>query len=58
MATPRKSTMTVEIDLEEAIRRGAYEIYEQLGRIDGHAEEDWQRSRSEIMCQFATSAAA
>ena len=31
MTTPRKSTMT----LEEAIRRGAYEIYEQLGRRDG-----------------------
>jgi len=54
MTTPRKSTMT----LEEAIRRGAYEIYEQLGRRDGHAEEDWLRSKSEIMGQIATSAAA
>ena len=33
---------------EESIRIRAYELYEQRGRDDGHAEEDWLLAEAEI----------
>jgi Protein of unknown function (DUF2934) len=35
-------------DMEERIRRRAYEIYEARGRQDGRAEEDWLLAEEEI----------
>lgn len=35
-------------NLEEQIRQRAYELYEQRGRYDGFAEEDWLRAEDEI----------
>lgn len=34
--------------LAEQISRRAYELYEQRGREDGYAEEDWVRAEKEI----------
>lgn len=33
----------------EAIRRRAYELYEQRGRQDGFHEQDWLQAESEIL---------
>jgi hypothetical protein len=33
---------------EEAIRQRAYELYEQRGRMDGHAVEDWLTAEAEL----------
>ncbi len=35
-------------NLEEEIRRRAYELYEQRGRQDGHHMEDWLRAEEEV----------
>jgi Protein of unknown function (DUF2934) len=37
----------------EEIERKAYEIYEQRGCEDGHAEEDWFAAEHELIEQFA-----
>jgi len=36
-------------DIEESIRRRAYELYEQRGRIDGFALDDWLQAEREIL---------
>ena len=36
------------VSLEEQIRQRAYELYEQRGRYDGFAEEDWRQAESEV----------
>jgi hypothetical protein len=38
----------VSPELEEQIRRRAYELYEERGRTDGHDMDDWLRAKSEI----------
>lgn len=37
-----------EADIEEQIRRRAYELYEERGRGDGHDVEDWLEAEAEI----------
>lgn len=34
--------------MEEKIRQRAYQLYEQRGRDNGHAEEDWLRAEREV----------
>jgi uncharacterized protein HemX len=53
-------TLTIEPsrNLEEEIRRRAYEIYEERGREDGHDMDDWLRAEAEIAAKNAKSAAA
>ena len=41
-------TSTACVGLEEAIRRRAYELYEQRGRQDGHAVEDWLEAEAQV----------
>jgi Protein of unknown function (DUF2934) len=36
-------------DTEESIRRRAYELYEQRGRIEGFALDDWLQAEAEIL---------
>jgi len=36
------------VDLEEQIRRGAYELYERRGREDGHETEDWLQAEADL----------
>jgi hypothetical protein len=35
-------------NVEDEIRRRAYELYEQRGREDGHEVEDWLRAEEEV----------
>ena len=34
--------------IEEHIRRRAYELYEQRGRVDGFAWDDWLQAETEL----------
>jgi Protein of unknown function (DUF2934) len=41
---PRPPKPTQRNDIEESIRRRAYELYEERGRVDGFALDDWLRA--------------
>ena len=45
-------------NLEEEIRRRAYELYEERGREDGLDLDDWLRAEAEITAKNAKTAAA
>ena len=45
-------------ELEDHIRRRAYELYEQRGREDGRDMEDWLRAEEEIKRRRTRSFAA
>jgi hypothetical protein len=45
--TPLKPTNQT-IELQEKIRRRAYDLYEQRGRTDGHNVDDWVQAETEI----------
>jgi hypothetical protein len=47
-----------EGEVHEAIVRRARELWEQRGRIDGHASEDWAQAEAEIREQLAASRGA
>ena len=64
-ATPNKASASVQhespvrtINIEDEIRRRAYELYEQRGREDGHDVEDWRRAEKEIKQVRSRSVAA
>ena len=38
-----------QVELAAKIRCRAYELYEEHGRSDGHALEDWVRAEAEIL---------
>jgi DUF2934 family protein len=60
-ATPRQSPVQVTRstpDLQEQIRRRAYELYEQRGRDGGHELADWLQAESEVTKQKAKTVAA
>ena len=51
--TPTKTPTSVQREnpvpnVEDEIRRRAYELYEQRGREDGHDMDDWLRAEEEI----------
>ena len=52
-AEPASSTDDVATqlteELNERIRRRAYELYEARGREDGYEFEDWLQAESEVM---------
>jgi hypothetical protein len=57
---PKKSPATVTSDpqeLEHEIRVRAQQLYEEGGREDGHALDDWLRAEAEIMQKKALLAA-
>ena len=58
--TPSKKTVApvVPQDSQELIRLRAYQLYEQRGGEDGHADEDWVRAETEILSTRAEKAAA
>ena len=43
------SETTISSDLQDQIRARAYQIYEQRGRHDGLAEQDWLEAEAEIL---------
>lgn len=44
--------------IEESIRARAFQLYEERGKIDGHAEEDWLQAECEILSRESGKAAA
>ncbi len=46
------------VELEDAIRRRAYEIYEQRGRADGFELDDWVQAEAEVLDSKEMSKAA
>jgi hypothetical protein len=46
---PRSPKPAQPNDIEESIRRRAYELYEQRGRIDGFTLDDWLEAEREIL---------
>jgi hypothetical protein len=52
-SSPSKASGSVKAngDLEAAIRARAYQIYEERGRTDGRAQEDWVRAERELQQQ-------
>jgi hypothetical protein len=45
---PRSGKANLPKDIEERIRRRAYELYDQRGRVDGFDLDDWLRAEREI----------
>jgi hypothetical protein len=45
-------------ELQDQIRLRAYELYEERGREDGHALEDWFRAKEEITIKKFRTASA
>jgi hypothetical protein len=56
--TPALAVMKSAPELQEQIRRRAYELYEQRGRDDGHELDDWLQAESELTKQKAKTVAA
>ena len=46
---PRSPKHAHSSNIEERIRRRAHELYEQRGRVDGFALDDWLQAEAEIM---------
>ena len=40
---------SLPLHMEQIVRRRAYELYEQRGREDGHAQEDWLHAEAEVV---------
>jgi len=46
----------VPINLEDEIRRRAYQIYEERGRTPGDQHEDWLRAEREVLARYQQTA--
>ena len=49
--TRKTSSAPVSIDIQGEIRRRAYELYEQRGRVHGFEQEDWAQAEREILAR-------
>jgi len=47
LPTPKEAA-EARAELEGQIRRRAYELYEQRGRVDGYALDDWLQAEAEV----------
>ncbi len=47
-----------QVELAAKVRRRAYELYEERGKTDGHALEDWAQAEAEILRRKGTPTAA
>ena len=55
-STPTETRLRTP-ELEEKIRARAYEIYEQHGRNEGHAIDDWLQAEGELTGESEIAAA-
>jgi DUF2934 family protein len=46
---PRLRKPDLSNDIEKRIRQRAHELYEQRGRVDGFALDDWLQAEAEIL---------
>jgi hypothetical protein len=44
----KNGNASADFDLEAAIRTRAYELYEERGRQDGQAQDDWFQAEAEL----------
>ena len=56
--TPKTSLPEPSQNIEEKIRRRAYDLYVQRGRDDGHDLDDWLRAEAEMTAKNAKTTAA
>lgn len=49
-------TNVIPINLEEEIRRRAYEIFEERGGVPGNEHEDWLRAEREVLARYQQTA--
>lgn len=48
----RKHNSPIPINVEEEIRRRAYELYEQRGCMPGHEHDDWFVAEREVLARY------
>lgn len=53
---PDTKMNVVPINLEEEIRRRAYEIFEERGCTPGNEHEDWVRAEREVLARYEQTA--
>jgi len=46
------------VDIQEQVRRRAFDLYEQRGREDGHDLDDWLQAESELIQKRTKAVAA
>jgi Protein of unknown function (DUF2934) len=46
------------VDIQEQVRRRAFDLYKQRGREDGHDLDDWLQAESELVQQRTKAVAA
>ena len=56
LVEPRKHSLPIPINVEEEIRRRAFELYEQRGRTPGGEHDDWLVAEREILARYQQSA--
>jgi hypothetical protein len=49
---PKKHVAPTPINVEEEIRRRAYELYQQRGANPGHEHEDWFVAEREVLSRY------
>ena len=52
-AEPTNGNANAASDVESAIRVRAYELYEQRGRVEGFAQDDWFQAETEMRPRFS-----
>ncbi|MBZ5631250.1 MAG: DUF2934 domain-containing protein [Acidobacteriia bacterium] len=52
-AEPTNGNANAASDLDTAIRVRAYELYEQRGRVEGFAHDDWFQAETEMRPRFS-----
>ena len=46
---PETALRGAPAEVEREIRRRAYELYEQRGRVDGHELDDWLQAEADVL---------
>ena len=54
---PQRKKNSSTVDLEAEIRRRAFELYEERGRIPGHEDEDWLAAEREVRARYSRQSA-
>ena len=53
---PEAKKNVIPINLEEEVRRRAYEIFEERGCTPGNEHEDWLRAEREVLARYEQTA--
>jgi Protein of unknown function (DUF2934) len=51
VATPAAPSGDTREALDDAIRRRAFELYEERGKSEGHSTDDWLHAEAEVLAQ-------